>query len=286
MTRAVLITGGKGRLGRALDTILGRDANFRPTPLDLPDLDVTRPETLARSFAQVKPEIVFHCAAMTDVDGCEREPAKARAINNAGTLAVAKECREAGALLVYFSTDFVFDGTLGRPYAETDRTNPLSVYGATKLEGERHAVMAGEHLIIRTAWLFGRKGDFVGKVLERARTTGKLEMVDDQTGSPTYAPDLAEGSVALVRAGGRGIFNVTNAGACTRYEFAKAILQSAGLAKVPVKPVKTSPAPGVAIRPAFAPLDNARFEDKTGAPLRSWNEALAEYMISAEGPMA
>jgi dTDP-4-dehydrorhamnose reductase len=287
VARNVLISGGKGQLGRALDAVLGTDHSLMVTAVDLPDLDLTKPETVERTFDRVKPEIMFHCAAMTDVDGCERDPQKARAVNDQGTFAAAGACRRANALLVYFSTDFIFDGTLGRPYTETDRPNPLSVYGATKLEGERHAALAGEHIIVRTSWLFGgRRGSFVTKIIDRARAGGILEVVDDQAGSPTFAPDLAEGTAALVHAGGRGIYHVANSGSCSRFGFAKAIVSSAGLAKATVKPVKTLPAPGIARRPASAPLDCTRFAALTGAPLRSWNEALAEYIISADGPLA
>lgn len=283
----ILITGGKGQLGSALDRTLSADREALVTALDLPALDVTRPATLAGAFGQVKPSVVYHCAAMTDVDGCEKDPARAKAVNDAGTRAVAEECRRNNALLVYFSTDFVFDGSLGLPYSEKDSPNPLSVYGATKLEGERHVQSVPEHLVIRTAWLFGgRKGSFVTRILERARREKAFEVVDDQAGSPTYANDLAEGARDLVKAGGRGIFHATNSGTATRFEFARAIVAAAGLTGVTVAPCKTVPAPGTARRPASAPLDCGKFASATGAPLRTWNEALSEYMLSTDGPLA
>ena len=265
-------------LGRSLNALLSRNPFARPVSLDLPRLDITSPESVASAFREHEPGLVFHCAAMTDVDGCEREPGKARNINGEGTRIVAEACQKAGALLVYFSTDFVFDGRVNRPYTEDDQPNPLSIYGASKLAGEKHAQACPNHLIIRTAWLFGAgRENFITKIIARARSGAKITVVDDQNGSPTYTTDLAGGAMALVEKSARGIFHLTNRGSCSRHEFARLIVEMAGI-PAEVSPVKTVPAPGIAVRPEHGVLSLEKYESLTGLPLRPWQDAVADFI--------
>jgi len=265
-------------LGRALTQLISRNPLARPIPLDLPQLDITSPESIESAFQEYQPKLVFHCAAMTDVDGCEREPERANRINDEGTRLVAEACRKSGALLVYFSTDFVFDGEQAQPYTEEDTPRPLSVYGASKLGGEKHAQTCPDHLVIRTAWLFGPgRENFITKIIDRGKSGGSITVVDDQYGSPTSTTDLAGGAMALVEKGGRGVFHLTNQGSCSRYEFAKFIIKTAGI-NSPVIPAKTAPVSGIAKRPGYGVLSLDKFNNFTGLPLRPWQDAVNDFI--------
>ena len=265
-------------LGRALTQLISRNPLARPIPLDLPVLDITSPESIESAFQEYQPKLVFHCAAMTDVDGCEREPERAHRINGEGTRLVAEACRKAGALLVYFSTDFVFDGAQERPYSEEDSPRPLSVYGASKLEGEQHTLSCPDHLVIRTAWLFGPgRENFITKIIDRGKSGSSITVVDDQYGSPTNTTDLAGGAMALVEKSGRGVFHLTNQGSCSRYEFAKFIITTAGITS-PVSPTKTAPDSGIAKRPVHGVLSLDKFNNFTGLPLRPWQDAVTDFI--------
>jgi dTDP-4-dehydrorhamnose reductase len=226
--------------------------------------------------------VVIHAAAYTDVDGCEREPARAEAVNAAGSRHVAAAARAVGAYLVAVGTDYVFPGD-GAPYAEDAPPRPLSIYGQTKLAGEC-AVLAADptFAIARTAWLYGGPGKhFPRTVLTLLTTRGAMEAVADEAGSPTYASDLAEGLIALVAARGAGIFHLVNAGRATRCELARAVAAAAGFDPDVVAPT-TSAAflarhPLPARRPADATLTNTRAA-MLGIALRPWAEAVGDYV--------
>jgi dTDP-4-dehydrorhamnose reductase len=278
--KRILVTGGRGMLGRAIGERFPPDQTELLLP-DLPDFDVTQPETVAGLLAVFAPEVVVHCAAMTDVDGCERDPDAAHRVNRDGSAIVAKACRERGVPLVYVSTDFVFDGTKGEPYSEHDVPRPLSVYGWSKLRGEE-AVRGtlAEHCIVRTAWTFAPWGhNFVRSILRAARERPELRVVDDQVGSPTYAPDLAEGIWRLIAAEARGTIHLTNAGTVSRYDFAREIVAEAGL-DVPVRPIRSADLDQPARRPAHAPLVSTRLATLGLPPLRPYREALRECVAA------
>lgn len=268
----VVITGAGGQLGRSLQEVFaGEDI----IPLKKADLDIRKDEAIERLVA-LRPDLVLHAAAMTDVDGCELDPAAAMEINGEGTRRVAEACEEGGAVLVYISTDYVFDGQRDEPYAEQDPSNPINVYGRSKLEGEKHVqALVVKHYIVRTAWLYGRgRENFVEKVIRRAREQPEMYMVTNEVGSPTYTPDLAQGIWRLVQHKQYGIFHLTNPGHCSRYEFAKEILQLAGKADYPLYPSKGYERP--AKPPPHAILANNRAA-ALGITLRPWEEALAAY---------
>jgi dTDP-4-dehydrorhamnose reductase len=216
------------------------------------------------------------------VDACEENEETARLVNGTGAGIVARAAAGINARLIHISTDYVFDGTSTIPYREDHPTGPpeaLSAYGRSKLLGEERVLE--EHpgaLIVRTAWLYGRGGSgFPNAILRRAREVGKLRVVHDQTGSPTLADDFAEALYRLAHLDIGGLLHVTNSGRCTWYEFAGEILRRAAI-DVPVAPVTTADYPRPARRPAFSVLDNSRYESVVGRPLRSWQEALADYM--------
>ncbi|MFB3820397.1 MAG: dTDP-4-dehydrorhamnose reductase, partial [Candidatus Methylomirabilales bacterium] len=279
----ILVTGAKGQLGvellrslAPLGEVVGRD---------LPELDIVRPAA-AGAVAALAPDCVVHAAAATDVDGCERDPALAMAVNGDGTRHVAEGCRRAGARLVYLSTDFVFDGAKRTPYLEDDPPAPLSAYGRSKLEGERAAQRVPDWCIVRTAWLYGPHGrNFVKAILRKAAAGERLRVVHDQVGSPTYAPDLAAAIARLVAGKLAGTYHVTNAGACSWYEFAREILRQAGLA-VPVQPIDTRTLDRPAPRPAYSVLAHAALERAGLPPMRPWREALADMLAALRGGAA
>jgi dTDP-4-dehydrorhamnose reductase len=230
--------------------------------------------------AAVKADWVIHAAAATDVDGCERDPAMAMAVNAEGTRRVADGCRRSGAALVYVSTDFVFDGRKTCPYTETDEPAPLSVYGRSKAAGEQAVRETTPRWVIaRTAWLYGALGrNFVKTILGKAAGGGPLRVVDDQVGSPTYARDLAGALVRVLERNLDGVFHLTNSGSCSWYDFTREILRQGGFGHVPVSPMSSEELGRPARRPAFSVLANAAWHAAGEPVLRPWPEALTDML--------
>lgn len=278
-----LIVGASGQVGAALARRLGEAA----TPLrGRGDLDLRDAAAVARAVSEARPRVVFNLAAYNAVDAAEADAEGAFAVNALGPLHLARTCRAAGALLVHFSSDYVFDGRDQRPIPEDRCPRPLSVYGASKLAGETLVAATGvDHLIVRTSGVFAsggsrdKGGSFVERVVERARGGQTLRVVDDQRFAPTYAPDLAQAALALVDAGARGVFHVTNDGACTWHELAVAALEEAGVS-APVEAITSADLDAPAARPRYSVLDTARYRALGLAPLRPWRDALREMAAS------
>jgi dTDP-4-dehydrorhamnose reductase len=273
-----LITGGAGQLGSDLQELLGDEA----VSVTHAQLDVTDPGQVERVLADVAPDVVFNCAAFHNVDQCEREPEPAWATNVRAVMGLAARAAAHDAKLVHLSTNYVFDGRRPEPYAEHDLPGPRSVYALTKLAGEYAALAYGrDPLVVRSAGLYGlagnasKGGNFVQRMLGRARETGALKMVADQRLQPTFTADLAGGLVDAVRGGASGVLHLTNSGACSWLEFTEAILANAGL-EMPIEAVETTIAPGGVDRPLNGVLASTR-----AAPLRPWREALDDYMRRA-----
>jgi len=270
----ILITGHKGQLGRELwralagETLLGAD---------LPELDITD-ASATQAIADFRPDVVLHAAAYTDTAGCERDPDLAYRVNALGTRNVALGCQRVGGVLLYISTNEVFDGQKTEPYLEWEQPNPLNVYAKSKLAGEWYVQMLLERFyIVRIAWLYSRgTTSFVTKILQAAEGQLELRVVTDEVATPTYAPDLAAAIAALIRQPVYGIYHFTNAGQCSRYEWALKILELAGR-HVPVRPVTMREFPGATVKPPYSVLRNF-----CGAALditlRPWEEALEEAM--------
>jgi dTDP-4-dehydrorhamnose reductase len=255
--------------------------NHDTVPLARSELDVTDREAVRSLFARVKPDAVVHAAAYTNVDGAEHDPDGAYRVNANGSWHVAAAAAEAGAKLVYVSTDYVFDGMKNAPYDERDRPHPLSVYGASKLLGERYSQSLGErHFIVRTSWLYGRTGaNFVTKVAAKAMRDRELSLVDDQIGSPTYTFDLAEWIGRLVTGDEYGIYHAANSGSCSRYEFGLEIVRALGLEHdVRVSRVKTAEFPALAARPAYSVLDDLAARVRGLPRMREWKAALHAFL--------
>jgi dTDP-4-dehydrorhamnose reductase len=276
----VLITGADGQLGYELNTLLRPNHDVHAYDLDL---DVTNREHVVSEIQKVQPDVVIHCAALTDVDGCEQDPTKAAAVNDQGTGNIVLACKQVNAIMVYVSTDFVFDGKTDRPYNEADIPNPINVYGKTKLAGENGVANGLDRFfIIRTSWMFGLHGkNFVKTILRLAREQGKLAVVDDQTGSPTYARDLAGKITELMKTDKYGLYHISNSGQTTWYGFACDILAMAGLDEIVIKATTSGDLNRPARRPTYSVLANTVLSDSGLAPMREYKNALADFLDAA-----
>jgi dTDP-4-dehydrorhamnose reductase len=276
-----LVVGAAGQLGRELVTLLGSGVAWAG---DRPEVDVTDGGAVASLLGRVRPDVAFNATAYNRVDAAEAEPTAAFAVNAVAPHLLARACRDVGAVLVHYSTDYVFDGTASRPYREDDAPHPLGAYGASKLAGEHLVAAAGdEHLVIRTSGVLGRGGSdqkggsFVERIVARARAGEPLRVVSDQVFAPTCAADLARASLALVRAGARGLFHVTNVGSCSWYDLACAALAVAGI-DAPVQPIAAAELALPARRPRYSVLACERYLGLGLPPLRSWREALPDCL--------
>lgn len=274
----IIVTGAQGRLGSALVARLqaqGHDV----AGIDLPDLDITD-FAAVRGYVRARlPQVVVHCAAWTDVDGCARDPQRAISVNGFGTQHLAVATHEVGAALLYISSNEVFDGTARRPYREYDRTNPANPYGYSKWVGEQ-AVMAlnPRHYIVRTAWLFAHGGtNFIHAILNAARAGKALRVVTDEIANPTYNDDLADALTALLTTGRYGVYHLVNSGSCSRYAFAREALDQAGLADVPLTAITRQQWPRPSTPPLYASLENLA-GPLVGITLRPWQAAVAAFL--------
>ena len=276
----ILVTGGNGQLGREILGLTGDAHEILGT--DLPQVDAADEEQIAAVVAEVQPDVVIHAAANTDVDGCELNPDLGWRNNALATRNVAVASRQVDAALIYISTDFVFDGKKGSPYNEFDVPHPINVYGRTKLAGEYFATqIAPRFLIVRTAWLFGHQGcNFVKTILQRAQKRERLRVVDDQIGSPTFAPHLARKILQLAERSAVGIYHVTNSGFCSWFEFARRILEAAGL-EAQIERISSSVLHRPAARPPFSALENLVLRLDGYELLPDWREGLKEYFAGA-----
>jgi dTDP-4-dehydrorhamnose reductase len=274
-----LVTGGGGQLASDLSALLGERARVYSHA----QLDITDPAALDRAFAEAQPDVVFNCAAFHNVDVCEREPDAAWATN----VRAVRDLAQRGARLVHLSTNYVFDGRRPEPYAEHELPAPRSIYALTKLAGEHAALAYGEGaLVVRTAGLYGlhgsasKGGNFVQRMIARAREQGALRMVADQLLQPTFTADLAAAILEAVDADAAGVLHLTATGACSWHEFTLAIMEAAGI-DVPVEPAATEIPPGGVDRPLNGVLARPRAEALGLTPLRPWREALLDYMAQA-----
>lgn len=292
--RRWVVTGAGGQLGLCLAARLRDDhSSALAAAFDHRVLDIADAGALRRALTGLPggpPDVVANAAAMTHVDRCEAEPAAAEAANATGPGLLAALCQELGALLVHVSTDYVFDGTGTRPYTETDPTAPHSVYGRTKLDGERRVLAAQPGaLVVRAAWVFGPGRNFVRTILEAAARAQcgeapALRVVDDQRGSPTYAGDLADGIVGLVDADASGIFHLANTGVASWWDLARAAVDIWGHPELPIEKVRTEDFPRPAPRPAWSVLDTSK-ASRLGVRLRAWREGLRGYLDSDASPL-
>jgi len=277
--RALVLGGASGLLGQSL-TLALREAGFDVFAASRTDFDPTDKDALTRAVDEYKPDFVCNTVAYTAVDLAESEPDLAAALNKSLPAMLGRVCRDKDVGLIHYSTDFVFDGKKASPYLETDPVNPQSVYGKTKLAGERALAELGlDNLyVLRTAWIFGPgKNNFVAKILGLAKQRPSLNVVHDQRGSPTYTVDLARYTLALLEAGAPGLYHVVNSGRASWCELTAEAVSVAGI-DCRIEAITTDQYPLPAKRPAYSVLDTAKFTAATGVTPRPWVQALRDYV--------
>lgn len=291
----VLVTGANGMLGMDLcalleaagNKVIRTDINAREgmTVPAWERMDITDTNSVTEALLRHQPDAVIHCAACTDVDGCERDPDFSYRMNALGTWNIAAVCGAHAITLVYISTDFVFDGTKHEPYTEFDSVHPLSHYGASKLAGERFvAQLCRKQFTVRTSWLFGIHGkSFPGVMMDLAKTRPELKVVVDQIGSPTYTVHLARKLISLLDSPLYGTYHVTNSGHCSWYDFAVKTLGFAGLTQTRMIPIPADQWPSPTRRPPYSVLRHFALELQGKDDLPTWQQAVEEY-VSLRGP--
>ncbi len=287
MTKSILLIGSNGQVGQELQQILPSYGNV--ISVARPTVDLTEPETLRNIIKSKQPQIIINAAAYTAVDKAESEPELATAINGTAPLILAEESQKLGAFLIHISTDYVFDGNGCRPYQETDATNPLSVYGKTKLTGEQ-AIRENctNHLILRTAWVYGNfgKSNFVKTMLRLGAERPELRIVADQIGSPTWAKDIAAVIAEIIphlNSDIAGTYHYTNSGVASWYDFAVAIFEEAQQLGFPLKvenivPITTPEYPTPARRPPYSVLACGKISTLIGKYPPHWREQLRQML--------
>jgi dTDP-4-dehydrorhamnose reductase len=279
-TMRILITGATGQLGRELIKGLNDDELLTPTHKQI---DIRDPNSIKR-IVDLNPEIIIHTAAYTDVDGCEENHELAWDVNSFGTKNIATAAEEIKAKLIYISTDYVFDGKKKEPYLETDRPNPLNIYGKSKYSGENYVRdICSRFIIIRTSWLYGKEGkNFVYTILTRSKEREELKVVNDQIGCPTNARDLAESIKKLIPSKTSGIYHASGEGECSWYEFALEIVRLSGI-RIKVIPITSNEISRKAPRPSYAVLRNSCFAE-SATTMRHWRKALTDF-FRADDPI-
>ncbi|MFC4765795.1 dTDP-4-dehydrorhamnose reductase [Effusibacillus consociatus] len=273
----IAITGANGQLGHDLVNLLSHD--HQVFGLSRQVMDITNFPQVVETVQRIKPDAIIHAAAYTRVDEAEHTQDKAYLVNTYGTRNVAISAQQAGSKMIYISTDYVFDGQSSTPYKEFDSPNPLTVYGKSKLAAEEIVKnFSNKYFIVRTSWLYGQYGqNFVKTMLTLAQLRKELPVVFDQIGSPTYTVDLAYFLKDLLQTELYGIYHASNTGACSWYEFAKAVFEEAGL-DIKLNPVETKDFPRPARRPAYSVLDHMAIRLNGLSDFRTWRDALKEFV--------
>jgi dTDP-4-dehydrorhamnose reductase len=281
MSKAI-VTGAKGMMGTDLCQVLDSKGH-EVTVTDIEEMDVRDRELVQETIETLQPDVVFHLAALTEVDECERDPDSSFLTNTIGTQNVALACLSIGATMVYISTNSIFDGSKCSPYTEFDVPNPQSYYSQSKYQGELVVEkLLTKYYVARAGWMFGGGPEdkkFVAKIIRLAREHDKLSVVDDKYGSPTYTYDISSTVEKLVHTGLYGTYNTVNSGGfCSRYEFAKKILEYAGVTDCELVPVSSAQFPLPAHRPRMEAARNYNLELRGFPWMRPWQEALKEYI--------
>ncbi len=286
-TRRILVTGCRGQLGIDLSELLKEE--YTVQGVDIQDFDIRQYNRVLTCLREIKPEVVVHTAAYTDVDGCETNRETADSINAGGTENVARACREVGAKLIYYSTDYVFDGAKSSPYVESDPANPQTQYGRSKLDGEKKvASLLDDYVILRIAWLYGRTGNnFVRTMVQlgfrqmqqsqQGQIITPLKVVDDQLGNPCWTFEIARQTRVVLANDLSGVFHATSEGETSWYGFARMIFENLNM-PVQVRPCKTDEFPRAAPRPKRSSLENRRLKVAGLNVMRPWDVALAEFL--------
>ena len=278
----ILVTGHKGMLGSELLEYLSESHDV--SGIDIEQADLRDLDQALRVIQAAEPDVVVHTAAFTDVDACESQVDTAYQVNAVATRNVAMACQDTAATMVYISTDYVFNGRKKDPYIEYDATDPLSVYGKSKLAGERYVEgLLTSWVIIRTSWLCGKNGkNFVETMLRLAGTKRQIAVVNDQAGSPTFVPDLVREMKRVIETGAYGTYHISSQGACSWFDYACKLFELANL-DVEVLPTTTQAFGRPAPRPAYSVLRNYVLELTIGDRMPHWEEGLKKYLAARPG---
>ena len=278
----ILLTGRTGQVGWELERCLTPLGQV--VALDRLALDLGRTDAVAGVVRSIAPDLIVNAAAYTAVDRAENEPRTCFAVNAESVALLAQEAARSGALLIHYSTDYVFDGAKRLPYIESDPTGPINTYGRSKLTGEQEIARSGcRYLILRSSWVYAMRGrNFVLTMLRLARERSPLRVVNDQVGAPTWARDIAAGTLAALDRPKpiEGLYHVAAGGSTSWFQFAIRLFQLAGL-DAPVAPIPSAEYPTDARRPAYSVLDSARFEHATGFRIPPWDERLAACLTDS-----
>jgi len=277
----ILVTGASGQLGSELRELSSHFGGYTFIFTDYEELDITDASSSESFIKTAAPDWIINCAAYTAVDKAENEPEKAKLINAAGVRNIRKAITDTDCRLIHISTDYVFDGTKNTPYSEEDPVNPVAVYGTTKLEGEKEALIHPYTLVIRTAWLYSSYGNnFLRTIMKKAGSSESATVVFDQVGTPTYAADLASAIMEIIsgviknrHAFAPGIYNYSNEGVCSWYDFATEIVKSAG-STCKVMPILSSAYKSAAHRPAYSVLDKDKIKEAYNLQIPHWRDSL------------
>lgn len=274
----VLVTGAKGQLGQDVLCLL-ENQPWEVFGFGREELDITNEEQVREKVLAIKPNIIIHTAAYTQVDQAESDEETAFKVNAEGTKYLAQAAEAVEAKFCYVSTDYVFDGTNNEPYKTNDETNPQTIYGKSKLAGEQYtSEYCSKYFVVRTSWVFGLHGNnFVKTMLRLADERSELEVVSDQFGSPTYTNDLARFIIELVETNKYGIYHASNSGVCSWYEFAKEIFRQSNR-NVNVNAISTAEFQRPAQRPAYSVLEQKKIAEQGLIMLPNWKEALGRYL--------
>jgi dTDP-4-dehydrorhamnose reductase len=294
--KRILITGSNGILGADLTSLLTKNYEVVCTDIvkknnpyckikDFIMCDITDKQAAVDTVKRSKSDVVVHTAAWTDVDGCELDEEKAMKINAEGTYNIVLGCKESRAVLFYISSDFIFDGDKNDAYTEEDKTNPLNIYGMSKLKGEEFVRREmSRYFIVRTSWLFGKNGkNFVDIILDKAERKKELRVVVDQFGSPTYAMDLSKAlekliSIALTNDDISGIYHFSNSGSCSWYKYAQEIIRISGKSDIRLIPITSAELNRPAKRPKASVLNTDKYSQICKEKPRDWVLALEDYL--------
>lgn len=277
----ILVTGVKGQLGYDVVNEATK-RNIEAVGVDIDEMDITNKEQVNTVIRSGNFDAVVHCAAWTAVDKAEDMEDICRKVNAEGTKNIADVCEELDISMMYFSTDYVFDGEGTTPWSEYDERHPLNVYGQTKYEGELIVEKLQKHFIVRIAWVFGKNGNnFIKTMLRLGKERGAVSVVDDQVGSPTYTYDLARLVVDMIQTKEYGTYHATNEGLCSWYEFACEIFKQAGM-DVKVTPVSSSEFPAKAKRPSNSRMNKSELDTHGFDRLPTWQDALGRYLEEIE----
>ena len=284
----ILVTGANGQLGNGLRIVSAESRNYYVFT-DVAELDITDSDAVMKAVRGWEPDVIVNCAAYTDVEKAEDDRERADLINHAAVANLARAAAENGSCLIHVSTDYVFGGErCAVPFREDQDCTPVNVYGETKLLGEKAVIESGcRYLIIRTAWLYSETGNgFLKKMLSLTAGRPLIKVVFDQTGTPTYALDLAKAIYHIIESGkfrgNGGIYHYSDEGVCSRYDFAKAIAAYAGHDRCRIEPCRSSEFPTKAVRPGYSVLDKTKIKAVFGLEIPHWTESLKECISKME----